>query len=56
MKISHESPLALLKISRAYNDYDYALVHLFEKVHKLIIFLPDLQMPNFLPLKQILIH
>lgn len=31
MKISHESPLALLKISRAYNDYDYALVHLFEK-------------------------
>lgn len=31
MKISHESPLALLGISRAYNDYDYALVHLFEK-------------------------
>jgi len=31
MKISHESPLALLQISRAYNDYDYALVHLFEK-------------------------
>lgn len=31
MKISHESPIALLKISRAYNDYDYALVHLFEQ-------------------------
>ena len=31
MKISHESPLALLPVSRAYNDYDYALVHLFER-------------------------
>jgi len=30
MKISHESPLALLEQSRSYNDYDYALVHLFE--------------------------
>lgn len=30
MKISHESPLALLPMSRTYNDYDYALVHLFE--------------------------
>ena len=30
MKISHESPLSLLKKSREYNDYDYALVHLFE--------------------------
>lgn len=30
MKISHESPLALLNKSRMYNDYDYALVHLFE--------------------------
>lgn len=30
MKIAHESPLSLLKFSRTYNDYDYALVHLFE--------------------------
>ncbi len=31
IKISHESPLSMLDISRTYNDYDYALVHLFEK-------------------------
>jgi hypothetical protein len=31
MKISHESPLSLLAQSRYYNDYDYALVHLFEE-------------------------
>lgn len=30
MKISHESPLTMLEKSRKYNDYDYALVHLFE--------------------------
>lgn len=30
MKISHESPLSLLRTSRTYNDYDYALVHLFD--------------------------
>lgn len=30
MKVSHESPLILLEESRSYNDYDYALVHLFE--------------------------
>lgn len=32
MKISHESPLCLLEESRLYNDYDYALVHLFEEI------------------------
>lgn len=32
MKISHESPLCLLEESRQYNDYDYALVHLFEEI------------------------
>lgn len=32
MKISHESPLSLLNLSRTYNDYDYALVHLFEEI------------------------
>lgn len=30
MKIAHESPLFLLEESRTFNDYDYALVHLFE--------------------------
>jgi hypothetical protein len=30
IKISHETPLALMPKSRGYNDYDYALVHLFE--------------------------
>ncbi len=30
IKISHESPLSMLEQSRVYNDYDYALVHLFE--------------------------
>ena len=30
MKISHETPLSMLEESRKYNDYDYALVHLFE--------------------------
>ncbi len=28
--ISHEVPLSLLEMSRWFNDYDYALVHLFE--------------------------
>ena len=31
VKISHESPLCLLKRSREYNDYCYALVHIFDK-------------------------
>jgi len=30
MYVSHESPISFLKESRKYNDYDYALVHLFE--------------------------
>jgi len=30
IKVSHESPLQLMPKSRNYNDYDYALVHLFE--------------------------
>ena len=29
MKVSHEVPLSLLQESRNFNDYDYALVHLF---------------------------
>lgn len=33
IKVSHESPLCLLKDSINYNDYDYALVHLFEQNH-----------------------
>lgn len=31
IQVSHESPLCLLDASRKYNDYCYALVHLFEK-------------------------
>lgn len=31
IKISHEVPLCLLEQSREFNDYDYALVHLFPK-------------------------
>jgi hypothetical protein len=31
MLVSHESPLALLDKSRAYNDYDYCLVHLLDQ-------------------------
>jgi len=30
MLISHECPISLLKESKRFNDYDYALVHLFE--------------------------
>jgi hypothetical protein len=30
MYVSHESPISFLEESRQYNDYDYALVHLFE--------------------------
>ena len=30
VKVSHESPISILDISRTYNDFDYALVHLFE--------------------------
>lgn len=31
IKVSHEVPLSLLEQSREFNDYDYALVHLFEQ-------------------------
>lgn len=34
MKISHEVPICLLEESRVFNDYDYALVHLFEEYPK----------------------
>lgn len=30
MKVSHESPISILPLSQTYNDFDYALVHLFE--------------------------
>jgi hypothetical protein len=30
MKVSHESPISILDLSKTYNDFDYALVHLFE--------------------------
>ncbi len=31
MELSHEVPKCLLNMSRTFNDYDYALVHLFEE-------------------------
>lgn len=31
MKISHEVPIRMLPDSRGFNDYDYALVHLFDE-------------------------
>lgn len=31
MKVSHESPVSILNFSKNYNDFDYALVHLFEE-------------------------
>ena len=31
MLVSHESPISMLYDSRNYNDYDYALVHLFDE-------------------------
>jgi len=31
MKVSHESPISILDSSKRYNDFDYALVHLFEQ-------------------------
>jgi hypothetical protein len=31
MKVSHESPISILAASKKYNDFDYALVHLFEQ-------------------------
>ena len=34
MKISHETPISLLEYSTEFNDYDYALVHLFEEYTK----------------------
>jgi hypothetical protein len=31
MLISHETPISFLDVSKSYNDYDYALVHLFKE-------------------------
>lgn len=41
MKISHESPLALLPQSRKFNDYDYCLVHLFDEIPEYYQFFVD---------------
>ena len=41
MKVSHESPLVLLNESRKYNDYDYALVHLFDEIPEYYQFFVD---------------
>lgn len=31
MKVSHESPVSILDLSRCYNDFDYCLVHLLDQ-------------------------
>ena len=31
MKVSHETPISLLDVSRQYNDFDYCLVHLLDQ-------------------------
>ncbi len=31
MKVSHESPVSILELSRNYNDFDYCLVHLLDQ-------------------------
>jgi hypothetical protein len=41
IKISHEVPLSLLEESRSFNDYDYALVHLFEIYPEYLQFFKD---------------
>jgi|ERR1035437_3222178 hypothetical protein len=41
MKVSHEVPLSMLKESLAFNDYDYALVHLFEECPEYFQFYKD---------------
>jgi hypothetical protein len=32
MKVSHECPISILSESRFFNDFDYALVHLFDEI------------------------
>ena len=32
IKLSHECPISLFEESKIFNDYDYALVHLFEQL------------------------
>ena len=39
--VSHESPISILNESKAYNDYDYALVHLFETYPKYLEFFKE---------------
>tara|TARA_R110002020_G_scaffold255662_2_gene469415 strand:- start:4141 stop:4932 length:792 start_codon:yes stop_codon:yes gene_type:complete len=41
IKVSHEVPLSMMELSRTFNDYDYALVHLFEGNVKYFGFFKD---------------
>lgn len=41
IEVSHESPISILNASVDYNDYDYALVHLFEEHEKYYDFFVD---------------
>lgn len=46
IEVSHESPLSLLEYSTIYNDYGYALVHLFEKHPKYFEYFKRLKLRN----------
>lgn len=41
MLVSHETPIAYLEASRAYNDYDYCLVHLCDEHPEYLQFFKD---------------
>lgn len=41
MKVSHEVPLFLMEQSRSFNDFDYALVHLFEQSEDYYLFFKE---------------
>ena len=41
MKVAHEAPIGLLETVRNNTDYDYALVHLFEKYPEYYQFFED---------------
>ena len=49
IEVSHESPIAILEKSKEYNDYGYALVHLFEEYPEYYNFFDDLRADTDIP-------
>ena len=49
IEVSHESPISILNESTDYNDYGYALVHLFETHPKYYKFFKDLREESDIP-------